>query len=84
MSQHSKVRLSPTCIACGGLKNARLLVCWPCNREQKYVHGGRYDPCLEELFDLIEDDSIGVLAAHSLYARGDVLDSVERGRCERT
>jgi hypothetical protein len=58
MSQHSKARLSPTCIACGGLKNAGLLVCWPCNREQKYANDGGYDPRLVELFDLVEEGSI--------------------------
>jgi len=54
MNQHPRVRALPVCIECGGLKDAGLLLCWPCHREQKRANAGSYDNKLETNFELIE------------------------------
>lgn len=70
MQMHDKVRRCQTCVACGCEKNAGLLLCWPCHREQKRINADQafdYDPNLTSLFDLIEDGLIDGATAYAIW-----------------
>lgn len=65
-----RVRASRICIACGSEKSIGLLLCWPCHAAQKRAHDGGYDPKLDELFDMVDADTIDCETARVIYRRG--------------
>jgi hypothetical protein len=50
-----RVRRGFTCPLCLGPKDAGLVVCWPCNREQKNANHGAYSERAEATIAEFED-----------------------------
>lgn len=49
--QFPHVRALTICLACGGPKDAGLLVCWPCHNELKLIHDHGYGPDVDLLIE---------------------------------
>jgi hypothetical protein len=50
-----RVRRGFTCPLCYGPKDAGLVVCWPCNRQEKNNNNGSYSNWAEDTITAFED-----------------------------
>lgn len=51
---HPKVRAYSRCVCCGGLKDAGLVLCWPCHHKQKARNDGDYSAYTKRAIDNLE------------------------------
>ncbi|HEV2659399.1 MAG TPA: hypothetical protein VGU68_02295 [Ktedonobacteraceae bacterium] len=68
MINHPHVRNLRICIACNKPKDTGLLICWPCNREQKRLNAGCYTPEIEQRLDFVEAHmALAHMALHAVF-----------------